>query len=41
MVEEARHVDVDGSMARKHWTTEEFHHVLAVHTNQVLFIYNI
>ena len=35
MVDHARLVDVDSSMAKKQWSTDEFQHVLAVHTEQV------
>ena len=42
MVDKARRLDVPESMASKTWTTEEFQHVLAVHTSQVnvIFIVN-
>ena len=36
MVDAAKRVDVEGSMAKKQWSTEEFQHVLAVHTEQVI-----
>ena len=35
MVDQARKVDVENSMSKKQWSTEEFQHVLAVHTEQV------
>ncbi|XP_019625905.1 PREDICTED: LOW QUALITY PROTEIN: dynein heavy chain 6, axonemal-like [Branchiostoma belcheri] len=35
MVDKARRVDVDASMTQREWTTEEFHHVLSQHTEQV------
>ena len=35
MVDNARKVDVDSSMAKKQWSTEEFQHVLAIHTDQI------
>ncbi|XP_077989551.1 dynein axonemal heavy chain 6-like [Glandiceps talaboti] len=35
MVDKARRVDVDSSMNKREWTTEEFHHVLSTHTEQI------
>ena len=35
MVERSRRVDVEGSMGKKMWNTDEFNHVLKVHTEQV------
>ena len=35
MVDGARQVDVEGSMAKKMWSTEEFQHILSIHTDQV------
>ncbi|XP_023930267.1 dynein heavy chain 6, axonemal [Lingula anatina] len=35
MVEQARRMDVEGSMAKKQWSTDEFQHVLSIHTDQV------
>ena len=36
MVDAARKVDVETSMAKKQWSTDEFQHVLTVHTEQVI-----
>ena len=35
MVDLACGVDVNSSMQKKMWSTEEFQHVLAIHTEQV------
>jgi dynein heavy chain len=35
MVDRSRSVDVETSMATKKWSTDEFQHVLAIHTEQV------
>ncbi len=35
MVDEARSLDVEGSMAERHWSTNEFQHVLARHSDNV------
>jgi len=40
MVDRARNVDVEGSMAQKKWSTDEFQHVLAVYTQQVHIFVN-
>ncbi|XP_070577565.1 LOW QUALITY PROTEIN: dynein axonemal heavy chain 6-like [Ptychodera flava] len=35
MVDRARRVNVDVSMDKREWTTEEFHHVLSTHSQQI------
>lgn len=35
MVDKARKVDVEGSMAKRQWSTDEFQHVLAIHSDQI------
>ena len=35
MVDTARKMDVESSMEKQQWTTDEFMHVLRIHTDQV------
>ncbi|XP_063958044.1 dynein axonemal heavy chain 6-like isoform X2 [Lytechinus pictus] len=35
MVDQARRVDVEGSLQKREWTTEEFNHVLSAHSEMV------
>ena len=38
MVHSARQVNVEHSMSKRSWTSEEFHHVLSTHTEMVIIL---